>query len=386
MNTNSKKKLLSLIENLLSGNASVKEITKLFSFFQSHQSITDWSDELGDKKTVKNRIFQNIQKEIGDKTARKNKKSVFLNANLLKYAAAILLGGLIGYVFLNEETQSSFQDVEIVKNNIETGTNKATLTLKDGSQILLKKGKMYKSPNVNSDGDEIVYTDREKKKTDAEVEFNYLTIPRGGQFVVKLSDGTKVWLNSESQLKYPTQFITGKAREVELIYGEAFFDVSPSNLHDGSAFQVNSQDQNIEVLGTQFNLKAYRDEATIYTTLLEGKVLVSHHEQSQVLLPEQQYAYNILDKTSTIANVNVFNEVSWRDGVFSFENKSLKEIMAVLSRWYDMTVQFENKDIENEEFIGVLYKDRSIESILKNIQSVGTIESYEIKDRNVILK
>src|SRR5690606_23050831 len=109
-------------------------------------------------------------------------------------------------------------------------------------------------------------------------------------------------------------------------------------------------------------------------------------DKSQVLEPEQQYSYNIIDKTSTIANVNVFNEVSWRNGVFSFENKSLKEIMTVLSRWYDMTVQFENKDIENEEFIGVLYKDRSIESILKNIQSVGTIKSYEINDRNVILK
>lgn len=386
MNTNNKKKLLILIDNLLSGNASIKEITKLFNFFQSHQNITTWENELGDKKTVEKRIFQNIQKEIDDNASVRSKKLFSINKNLLKYAAVIVLGSLIGYVYFKGETQSTPQGIEVVKNNIEIGTNRATLTLKDGSQVLLEKGTLYKSSNVSSDGDEIVYTDQQKKKSYSEIDFNYLTIPRGGQFVVKLADGTKVWLNSESQLKYPAHFIVGKPREVELIYGEAYFDVSPSTLHEGSVFQVRSQDQNIEVIGTQFNVKAYKDEATIYTTLLEGKVLVSHHDKSQVLEPEQQYAYNIIDKTSTIANVNVFNEVSWRNGVFSFENKSLKEIMTVLSRWYDMTVQFENKDIENEEFIGVLYKDRSIESILKNIQSVGTIKSYEINDRNVILK
>lgn len=386
MNTNNKKKLLTLIENLFSGKASVKEITKLFNFFQSHQSMTTWEEELGDRKTVEKRIFHNIQNEIRDKGSVRNTKSIFLKNNLLKYAAVILLGGLISYVYFKNEVPSPIQDIEVVKNNIETGTNKATLTLKDGSQILLEKGKVYKSPNVNSDGVEIVYADQQGKEMDSEIEFNYLTIPRGGQFVVKLSDGTTVWLNSESQLKYPTHFMAGQPRKVELMYGEAYFDVTPSSLHDGRVFQVHSKDQNIEVIGTQFNLKAYKDEATMYTTLVEGKVLVSHQDKSQVLLPEQQYAYNIIDKTSTIANVNVFNEVSWRNGVFSFENKSLKEIMTVLSRWYDMTVKFENKDIENEEFIGVLYKDRSIESILKNIQSVGTIESYEINDRNVILK
>lgn len=386
MNTNNKKKLLILIDNLLSGKASVSEVRKLFNFFQSHQNITSWESQLGDKKIVEEKIFDSIQRETGLKIQRRKGIISSFSSNLLKYAAVILLGGLISYFYFNGITQSSTESVEVVKNEIQIGTNKATLTLEDGSHILLEKGTVYNHRNVSSNGEEIVYNDEIAKSPSDKIEYNYLSIPRGGQFRVKLADGTIVWLNSESQLKYPTHFVEGRPREVELIFGEAYFEVSPSTLHNGSVFQVHSQDQKIEVIGTEFNIKAYKDETVIYTTLVEGKVLVSHHENSQVLKPEQQYAYNILDNTSKLYDVNVYNEISWKNGVFSFENKTLKEIITVLSRWYDMTVLFEDKEIENEEFIGVLYKDRSIENVLKTLQSVGTIKKYEINNKNVILK
>ena len=317
-----------------------------------------------------------------------NTKTFRLPTSFLKYAAAaVFIGFFVTIYFLNENRmfQSSEPLEEIVTiNNIKPGTHKAKLTLEDGSEILLEKNSKYSHKNISSDGKGIVYN--VEKNVSEKVIYNYLSIPRGGEFHIKLSDGTEVWLNSETQLKYPTCFIEGEARQVELVYGEAYFDVSPSTKHKGASFTVVHKNQNINVLGTEFNVKAYQDEAIIYTTLVEGKVLVSHSKNKQILQPDQQYAYHLLEKTSTVSDVNVYNEVSWRNGVFSFENKSLKEIMTVLSRWYDMTVEFENANIEDEEFIGILYKDRSIERILKNIKSVGAIKNYEIRDKNVILK
>lgn len=388
MNTNNKRKFLILIEQFLSGKATIKEIKALLNFFQSHQETNTWENQDEDRDVVQEKIYNNIQKKLAIGSFNRKKSVSIFNATLLKYAAMILIGGFIAYTVLNRDAPNATNEIQIVENNIQIGTNKATLTLENGSIVLLEKGTLYKNQNVNSNGDQIVYNEEDSQGIAAhnEIQYNYLTIPRGGQFQLKLADGTKVWLNSASQLKYPISFIKGISREVELVYGEAYFEVSPSSLHNGDVFQVVSRGQKVEVVGTQFNVKAYKDEAIIYTTLVEGKVLVLHSDNSQILQPDQQYAYNVLDNTAQISNVNVYNEVSWRDGVFSFENKSLKEIMTVLSRWYDMNVEFKNKDIEDVEFVGVLYKDRSIESILKNIKSVGSIKSYEIRDRNVILK
>ena len=171
--------------------------------------------------------------------------------------------------FNNNDTQIA---IPIIINNIETGTDKAILTLANGSEIALIKGETYKGQNVSSDGKEIVYNGKAVSK---EITYNYLTTPSGGQFFVKLSDGTQVWLNSESRLKYPVTFLDGEIRQVELVYGEAYFDVSPSTAHKGLKFKVINQAQEVEVLGTEFNIKAYKDESNIFTTLIEGKVAVS---------------------------------------------------------------------------------------------------------------
>ena len=145
------------------------------------------------------------------------------------------------------------------------------MTLADGSKIALEKGTPVQTQNANSNGEELIY---ESSKNTSRLVYNYLTIPRGGQFVIKLSDGTKVWLNSASQLKFPVAFIEGESREVELVYGEAYFEVSPSTAHKGAHFQVYNKKQKVEVVGTEFNIKAYKDESNIYTTLVNGKVNV----------------------------------------------------------------------------------------------------------------
>ena len=114
--------------------------------------------------------------------------------------------------------------------------------------------------------------------------------------------------------------------------------------------------QNIEVLGTEFNIKAYKNETNIYTTLVEGKVSISYGNTKQNLIPNQQSNLNIDTNKLTVANVSVYNEIAWKDGVFSFENKPLKDIMKVLSRWYDLEFSFESSGLENQKFIGLLKK------------------------------
>lgn len=304
-----------------------------------------------------------------------------------KYTAAAAVIGLLAttYFFRGTLFNNSNECMPIiVNNNIKTGTDKATLTLEDGTIIALEKGNNYEAGNFKSNGEKIIY--QANNRSNSKIAYNYLTIPRGGQFFIELSDGTKIWLNSETQLKYPVSFIKGETRNVELVYGEAYFDVSPSVNHKGSKFKVINQNQVVEVLGTAFNIKAYKDETNIYTTLAEGKVELDFNGKKQKLSPTQQSNFNLNTNALLVVNVDVYNEVSWRQGVFSFENKPLKEIMKVLSRWYNMDVVFINEEIGNEAFTGVLGKDQNIEDILATIKNFGIINNYYIKNKTITLK
>ena len=164
-------------------------------------------------------------------------------------------------------------------------------------------------------------------------------------------------------------FIEGESRQVELVYGEAYFDVSPSSNHNGADFKVLNDNQEVQVLGTEFNIKAYKDEANIYTTLVEGKVAVDFNGEKQYLQPSQQ------------SNL----DINTKDGVFSFRNKPLNDIMKVLSRWYDIKVVFNSQDLEFLTFNGSLDKKLSIAEILSIIASTNNI-SYEIKNKTILLK
>jgi hypothetical protein len=336
----------------------------------------------------------NLKKFDADKTKKKlhhlikEDKKVLRLKTIQKYSkyAALLAGILFSiYFFKNGIYDKSVETNPVIVNTtIESGTDKATLTLGNGTKVSLEKGTSFQTQNANSNGEEIIYEAGERKTT--EVVYNYLTIPRGGQFFIKLSDGTQVWLNSESQLKYPVNFIEGETRKVELVYGEAYFDVSPSTEHRGVKFKVFNQSQEIEVLGTEFNIKAYRDETNIYTTLVEGKVAVNSAISNQILKPNQQTNLDLEENSMTISEVNVYNEVSWKDGVLSFRRKPLVDIMKVLSRWYDVDVHFANPELKDLGFNGVLGKDQNIEDILETIKNFGVIEDYDIENNKIILK
>ena len=336
---------------------------------KEHLLLVNKIDKKGDWKKVESRIEVSVHKLYW------------------RYiAAAIIVIALTSTYFLSDSVFNSNKEIItpiIVDNQIMPGNYKAILTLETGETVALEKGKVYHTQNANSTGEEITYdiTGINKK----EIVYNTLTIPRGGQFKIKLSDGTLVWLNSESQLKYPVNFVDGESRQVELVYGEAYFEVSHSVEHKGSHFKVHNNAQDIEVLGTKFNIKAYKDENHIYTTLVEGKVALQANKNHRVLVPGEQLNLNKESQSFIITTPDIKPEISWREGLFSFKGKTLKEIMKVLERWYDMDVVFENKSLENAEFIGVVRKNQDIEEIMSLIKSI-TINNYEIHGKMVILK
>ncbi|WP_299778989.1 FecR family protein [uncultured Formosa sp.] len=357
----------------------------------SEQEKEDILKRLTDKSAVESRL--DLKTKIDTKADWNILKSKLVVPKKTYYwhyaaAAAVVLGLVTTTYFLKEHgLNKNLNSPIIVDNQIEPGVDKAILTLESGETVALVKDVKYAAQNVVTNGEEIVYQDdNTTESATQDVAYNYLTIPRGGQFQVTLSDGTHVWLNSESELKYPVHFIKGQPRLVELMYGEAYFDVSPSTKHNGATFQVITKQQTIEVLGTEFNLKAYKEEVNVYTTLVEGKVKVSSEHRTKNLVPNQQSNLNIETNALAITDVDVYNEIAWKEGIFNFENKPLKDIMTVLSRWYDIDVTFEKKDLENQKFIGSLKKNYSIESILTILQTADIINAFEINKKSVIIK
>ena len=338
-------------------------------------SLIDFDTE-NEKQKIKSRIFH-----------KQSKKHKIRYINFYKYAAAAILTIGLGYMLTNNLfNKPSVETPTAVNKIIEPGTDKAILTLEDGTELTLEKGQNFNTQNANSNGEAIVYESTKIKSE--EIQYNYLTIPRGGQYRLVLSDKTEVWLNSETKLKYPVTFIRGKTRIVELLYGEAYFDVSPSSENKSAKFQVLNQSQLIEVLGTEFNLKAYKDDDNVYTTLVEGKIAINlNNGKKQDLSPDQQAKWNPNSNSLSLEkDVNVYNEISWKYGVFNFNGKPLKEIMKTISRWYDVEIVFLNKKVEETEFVGVIRKNRNLEDILVNIKNFGVIKDYERKEKMVILK
>ncbi|MFH4968392.1 FecR family protein [Gaetbulibacter sp. M240] len=380
-----KKFFRKLIERYLDGETTADELKLLVNYYESFQKENEWVEALGPENIIKERMLINILDAIKEEEKESSKVISLFTRNLIKYVAAASIAVFMAfYFFMDKGTTITEPNNNIVNTSIEVGTDKATLTREDGSNIALEKGKNYASDNMVSDGKALVYS--EAKQTTADVKYNYLTIPRGGQFFIKLSDGTQVWLNSESKLKYPVAFIDGQTREVELLYGEAYFDVSPSSKHKGSKFIVNNNNQEIEVLGTEFNVKAYNNEPEVTTTLVEGKVSINYQGENHLLLPNQKSILNTTYNTIEFQEANVFQETSWRKGIFSFDNSSLKDIMIVLARWYDFEVEFKNKAVEKELFIGTLGKNDKIENILQNLKDMEVINGFEFDNKNIIIE
>jgi len=222
------------------------------------------------------------------------------------------------------------------------------VTTQNGTKVLLQNG-------------QLVYKTDNSVKT--AIGYNTMTTPKGRQFQLVLPDGSKVWLNAASSIRYPTVF-TGNERKVE-VTGEAYFEVVKNST---SPFRVKINDEaEVEVLGTHFNVNSYMNEESINTTLLEGSVSVKNSSGKLILQPGQQARVAGNEKIKLFAEVDVEKVMAWKNGVFNFQDATLEEVMRQLERWYDIDVVYE-KNIPRLEFYGKMGRDLSLAAVLRGLE------------------
>ncbi len=304
------------------------------------------------------------------------------------YAAGLLIPVLVVSLFYVTRHNTSVTDSDnILKEQIVPGSRNAILVLGNGKNIKLEKND---SLNIEEeDGTRIIKNaatlsyHKINKKAEAQIPQNTLIVPRGGEYNMVLSDSTKVYLNSMSQLRFPIRFPSG-SREV-FLEGEACFIVKKDPAHP---FIVNVNGIKIEVLGTTFDVNAYPDQGKIITTLVKGKIKLSLPDspgKEFCLAPNDQAVLNRSTQQVQVDKVDAGNYIQWINGIYVFNNESLEEIMKTLSRWYDFNYWFEQEDIKNIKFNGGLNKYESIEPILEIIESTGKVEAT-INKNNILFR
>jgi len=307
-------------------------------------------------------------------------------------AAMTLIFSIAGYSFYSRNNvQQKEQAARLAKNIILPGSNKAVLTLADGSDVILDQtsnGILGSQGNVSikkSMGGKVSYVAAQNNTyTGNAIAYNKIATPRGGQYQVDLADGTKVWLNAASTLKFPVTF--SKAQRVVELTGEAYFEVNPEpvagNRKVRIPFLVKTRNQLVEVLGTHFNVNAYDDEPDIKTTLLKGSVRVvqSAARQSVLLKPGQQSA---VAGNIAVADVDASQAIEWQKGYFLFDNETVESMMRKISRWYNIEVEFKG-NIRYRKFAGKISKFGNIVQILQVMEKTQVIH-FEIEGRRVIV-
>ncbi|MBB6126521.1 FecR family protein [Mucilaginibacter lappiensis] len=307
------------------------------------------------------------------------------------YAAAIIILITIGVTLTRYRNTSGEQKMAVKpQKDLLPGSNKAILTLADGSKIVLddaKRGKIASQQNIvitKDESGELVYQVAETAKSEElppveKVVMNMLATPRGGQYQVVLPDGTRVWLNSASSLRYPTAF-TGKERRVEL-NGEAYFEVSKDA---NKPFYVKTATQTVTVLGTHFNINSYTDEAATKTTLLEGSIRVtSNTNGATVKLKPGEQAVNTVNAIDVEENADIDEAVSWKNGKFLFRNTDLHTIMRQLSRWYDVDVEYQGNVVQ-KHYRGRISRNVPVSEIFQILKTSGI--NFTIDGRKIIVR
>ena len=294
-----------------------------------------------------------------------------------KYAAVIVLFVSIGIFWLVNEEKQEVENGTVAQ--IEHGSMKAQLVLANGKKVDLRPETSLQLEEVG--GTRILTSDNRIKYSgkdslagqSAEVKYNTLIVPRGGEFSLELADGTRVWLNAESRLRYPVAF-TGKERKVEM-EGEVYFEVA-KNKEKPFIVTVNGVD--IRVLGTSFNVSAYQEE--VVTTLVEGKVQLKKGNEQVILSPNQQAIWS--DDEFRVKQVDARNYVLWKEGIFYFEDVDLETILDDMARWYNVNVFYMNPALKEMKFSVEIRRYGDINEILRRIGQTKRVK-FEIKDRTI---
>jgi ferric-dicitrate binding protein FerR (iron transport regulator) len=220
---------------------------------------------------------------------------------------------------------------------------------------------------------------RGTQNTGTTVSYNTITTPTGGQYQVVLADGTKVWINAASSLRFPTVF-SGTQREVEL-KGEGYFEVTPD---PSKTFVVKVNEMKVKVLGTHFNIMAYEDEESVNTTLLKGSVKLEHGTESRMLIPGEQGRWNKKEEMQVVKNADLEEVLAWKNGRFQYHSTNLRVIMRQIARWYNVTIVYEG-NVRDEYFSGSIPRTDNVSQVLKMLELTNTIH-FTIEGKSIIVK
>ncbi|WP_316816144.1 FecR family protein [Pedobacter nyackensis] len=294
-------------------------------------------------------------------------------------AASILLISVIAIYFVRNSFVAEPRSIAYA-NDVAPGINHAVLTLSDGQKIALtdtNSGNIASQAGlliVKDENGQLVYKVTGHHKAGAET-YNEITTYNGNQQQIILPDGTKVWLNAASSIKFPTTFENKSQRKV-LLSGEAYFEVT----HNKSVpFRVTTAKQEVEVLGTMFNISSYTDEPAVKTTLVEGSVRVNRLDTENsrkqtdavVLTPGQQAVLNAKDLK--IANVDIENEIDWKNGDFVMNNAKLEDVLRKVARWYNVQIIYEDEKPVDLNLSGIVSRSKNISSVLSLIEATGKV-------------
>ena len=304
------------------------------------------------------------------------------NIGLLWWACSAAAVALI-FVYLNFSQMSVENTHEVLYSKVEPGTAKAILTTADGKQYNLFKRDSSQSLDVGGGleainyGSTIKYVENAEKKNAVP---NVIEVPKGGEYELILPDGTHVWINADSKLSFPSVFDSLK-REV-LLSGEAYFAVKKDKARP---FIVKTDNVEIEVLGTEFNVRAYPDLNEIATTLCEGSVSMTDGKHGLILKPSYQAIYSKTNHSMISRKVDTRLYTGWKDGLFIFENETLEDIMTTLSRWYNINVFFVNERIKTFHFTGDLKRYGDFKQTLEMIEKTTSIH-FVINGNNILVE
>ncbi len=358
---------------------------------QEKAIVEEWYENLqGSDADLNPAQLQLIKSELKSKIIADTQPPTVLLWRKIMWAAAALVVGLLGTLFYvnNEEVKKPSLVVNSYSNDIRPAANKAVLTLANGEQIILNNdvtGTLAHQSEIKiskTDAGQLSYAKEQTTVHTAPATelINTLTTPRGGKYVVTLSDGTKVWMNAASSLRYPAAFL-GEERRVELV-GEAYFEVAKNTK---MPFKVVSGLQTIEVLGTHFNINAYKEDPTLQSTLIEGSISIRSGKSAALLKPGQQA--NITAKNpfaiKVISGVNVDEVTAWKDGYFQFESADIETILGQFSRWYDMDISYQS-EIPTGHYHGKVSRNLGIKQALKILNLSGI--NFKIEGKKIIVK
>ncbi|GET23026.1 FecR family protein [Prolixibacter denitrificans] len=322
--------------------------------------------------------WNNVKHRISSKKTNTRRRLILISS----VAASLILA--FTFFYYSQQNRHETPVAENVKT-IQPGCKKAVLILDDGKSLNLAENDTFQikedGASLKNSGNKLQYT--AASKPSEKISYNTLKVPRGGEYYLVLADGTKVWMNSESTLRYPVKFADNE-RQIELT-GEAYFEVT-KNKH--KPFRVVSGKQIVTVLGTHFNISAYPEDSVTYTTLVEGHVnvqLKGDPNVQQSLVPNEQSVVKLKDNQITKRVVDPARYVAWKNGRFIFKDERLDDMMNTLSRWYDVQIAFSNQRAKQIQFTGNLERYSDFSEILNLIEKTDEVK-FSIKDNLVTVK